>query len=376
MPRSSAVVPSGPDRRDARIAASGTARSCRIDRSRAARARPSPVARQEAVDRRRLAREGDVAGRHLRASSRRRDRRGRSAVERVDERLADACASRRCSTWLMSRNSTKTPRARVLRHGARLGDRVRLAPHVLRPAAADDDVLELFDLLRRAVLEDLEVVLREIGDRRVVLRRDRRRRGRSWLRCGRSAAALRRRRLRERAAATARARARRGLKPLSPQPLEPFMSCPSRWPGQSTTGPSASSASIRSRTRAISASRSLIAIPAVSIGSPTRMLIVTGRMIAAAPLHRVAAARDRDRHDRRLRLDRHDEAALLERQHLAGPAARAFRERSGTSCRRGSTRRPPRSIASPLPCCGDRSARSRRCGTRAPGPESRRSRAL
>src|SRR5687768_17544099 len=46
----------------------------------------------------------------------------------------------------------------------------------------------------------------------------------------------------------------------------------------------------------------------------------------AALLHRGAAAVDGDRDDRRLRLDRHDEAALLEWQELRGAAARAFRK--------------------------------------------------
>ena len=75
---------------------------------------------------------------------------------------------------------------------------------------------------------------------------------------------------------------------------------------------------------AIRASRSLISIPAVSIGSPTRMLTVAGRMILLPRRMASRAARYRHRHDRRLRLERHQEAALLERQQFAGPAARAF----------------------------------------------------
>ena len=39
------------------------------------------------------------------------------------------------------------------------------------PAALDDDALELLDFLGSPALEDLEVVLREVGDRRAVLRR-------------------------------------------------------------------------------------------------------------------------------------------------------------------------------------------------------------
>src|SRR4051812_3354464 len=42
--------------------------------------------------------------------------------------------------------------------------------------------------------------------------------------------------------------------------------------------------------------------------------------------HRVTRAIDRDRHDRRLPLNRHDEAALLERQQLPGAAPRALGE--------------------------------------------------
>ena len=53
---------------------------------------------------------------------------------------------------------------------ARLGNRVRLATRVLRAGAADDDVFELLDGLRRLVLEDLEILLTQVGDRRAVAR--------------------------------------------------------------------------------------------------------------------------------------------------------------------------------------------------------------
>ena len=47
---------------------------------------------------------------------------------------------------------------------------------------------------------------------------------------------------------------------------------------------------------------------------------------ARCPSHRLPAAADGHRHDGHLRLDRHEEAALLERQQLARAAARALRE--------------------------------------------------
>ena len=63
-------------------------------------------------------------------------------------------------------------RIRVGQHRARLGDRVRLAPRVLRHVASNDDVLEGVDLLRNLVFEYFEVVCREVGDRHAVLGRE------------------------------------------------------------------------------------------------------------------------------------------------------------------------------------------------------------
>src|SRR5262249_59792380 len=62
-------------------------------------------------------------------------------------------------------------RARTLRHRSRLGHAVRLDARLLRSRGTDDDVLELLDLLRRAVLEYFKVVGAQISDRRAVLRR-------------------------------------------------------------------------------------------------------------------------------------------------------------------------------------------------------------
>jgi hypothetical protein len=62
-------------------------------------------------------------------------------------------------------------RARGLSHGERLADRVRLDPRVLRAHGLDDNAFELLDFLRSPALEDLEVRLRQVGDRRFVLRR-------------------------------------------------------------------------------------------------------------------------------------------------------------------------------------------------------------
>src|SRR5262249_28843422 len=60
--------------------------------------------------------------------------------------------------------------AGILRRLTRFFDGVRLTPQILRQVAANDHVLELLDLLRRAALEDLEVTLREVRDRRAILR--------------------------------------------------------------------------------------------------------------------------------------------------------------------------------------------------------------
>ena len=62
-------------------------------------------------------------------------------------------------------------RAGVLRRLTAFFDAVRLAPQVLRDAAADHHALELLDLLGLAILEDLEIGLREVGDGNVVFGR-------------------------------------------------------------------------------------------------------------------------------------------------------------------------------------------------------------
>ena len=149
-------------------------------------------------------------------------------------------------TWSMSRKITNT-RARGFSSIARDSRTVFGSMRVsCGPMRADDDVLELLDLLRRAAFEDLEVRLREIGDRRVVFGRDRCRRERSSPRCGRWVAAVAARASARGAPAPATSGAdAASAKPLALSP-EPFMLYPpSRWRAQSTTGPSASSASIR-----------------------------------------------------------------------------------------------------------------------------------
>ena len=59
-------------------------------------------------------------------------------------------------------------RARILHHRARLGNRVRIPPRVQHRGRANLDALELLDRLRPAVLEHLELVLREVADRDAV----------------------------------------------------------------------------------------------------------------------------------------------------------------------------------------------------------------
>ena len=78
--------------------------------------------------------------------------------------------------------------------------------------------------------------------------------------------------------------------------------------------------------------------PAVSTGSPMRTRHRHGPHDRAALAHGRPPAGDRHRHDRRLRLDRHDEPALLEGQELVGAAARALgkdQERVAVADRRG-----------------------------------------
>src|SRR5439155_17798482 len=62
------------------------------------------------------------------------------------------------------------PRPRLLEHRARLGNGIRLAALILWHVAADLNPLELDDLLRRAILEDLELVLPQIEHRLAVRR--------------------------------------------------------------------------------------------------------------------------------------------------------------------------------------------------------------
>ena len=92
-----------------------------------------------------------------------------SVLERVDERLADTVLDR--VDVIRVEEDDKHARARILRRLTAGLDAVRLGPHVLRHVAANDDVLELFDLLGRAGFDDFEVVLRQIADRRAVFRR-------------------------------------------------------------------------------------------------------------------------------------------------------------------------------------------------------------
>ena len=65
-------------------------------------------------------------------------------------------------------NSTNTRDAEILRHLARFGDRVRLAQFGDRDRAARLDQLERFDALGNVVLEHLEILDGEIGDRLAV----------------------------------------------------------------------------------------------------------------------------------------------------------------------------------------------------------------
>ncbi len=62
-------------------------------------------------------------------------------------------------------------RARVLRGLPAFFDRVRLAARFLRDVSTNQNAFELLEFLWLAVLEDVEVVTREIVHRRAALRR-------------------------------------------------------------------------------------------------------------------------------------------------------------------------------------------------------------
>ena len=88
-------------------------------------------------------------------------------IEGVDERLADL-AGRRGLDLIDVEEDDEDPRTPVLKLLARFGQRGRLSRVGLRSAAANGDVLERVDLLRSVVLENLEIVRRQIGDRTAV----------------------------------------------------------------------------------------------------------------------------------------------------------------------------------------------------------------
>ena len=130
---------------------------------------PRPVPREHAFDGRRFPREGDVVGRHLGGHEPDQIVGTDHLVQRIDERAADVVRAGHVDVVRVEEDDEQ-PRTRALRHRARFGDRVRLDARLLRSGRADDDALELFDPLRLPALEDLEIVLRQVGDRCAVLR--------------------------------------------------------------------------------------------------------------------------------------------------------------------------------------------------------------
>ena len=130
---------------------------------------PVPVTREKTVDGRGLARKRDVLRRHLRRHHGHQIVGADQAIERVNERLADVVRALEGHVVGVQKQH-QHPRARVLRRLAPLVDGVRLAPQVLRDAAANHHPLELLDFLEDAAFEHVEVGLREIGDRRTVFR--------------------------------------------------------------------------------------------------------------------------------------------------------------------------------------------------------------
>ncbi|HYM25525.1 MAG TPA: hypothetical protein VEU08_20040 [Vicinamibacterales bacterium] len=139
----------------------------RVDEDHFVAIAPVPALRQKPFDRRRLAREREIEGGHRRRHDRDEIFFADDPVQRIDERLPDVVRAE--DVYLADvEKDDEHARARILKRRARLGDRVRLAAHLLRDVPADDDVLELFDLLGRPVLEDLEVALRQIRHRRAV----------------------------------------------------------------------------------------------------------------------------------------------------------------------------------------------------------------
>ena len=141
-----------------------------IRRRSSGRARPSPVARQKVPSIVVVLRAKVMSrGRHVRRHHRDEIVRADQPVERVDERLADVVRAVDVDVVGVEEEHEHA-RARVLRGIARDSATVFGSRRTsCGPLPRITHALELLDLLRRAAFEDLEVVLREVGDRRAVL---------------------------------------------------------------------------------------------------------------------------------------------------------------------------------------------------------------
>ena len=130
---------------------------------------PVPVPRQEPVNRRGLSSKRDIASRHLRRHDADEIVLADDAIERLDERTPDVVRGGDVHVIGIEEEHEQA-RARALGHRARLGHRVRLHARLLRTGGADDDAFELLDCLWDAALEDLELLLSQIRQRRTVFR--------------------------------------------------------------------------------------------------------------------------------------------------------------------------------------------------------------
>src|SRR5262249_27947325 len=128
-----------------------------------------PVAREKSLDGRSSSRKGDVTCRHLGGHHCEEIVMSNQPVERFDERRPNSARGRHFNVTDVEKQH-EHPRTRVERRLSRFGDRVWLASRFLGGRRADDDVLELIDLLRHLVLEDFEIGAGEVGYGRAVTR--------------------------------------------------------------------------------------------------------------------------------------------------------------------------------------------------------------
>ncbi len=122
---------------------------------------PGPILPQAGLDDLRLPGEDDLIGRHIRGHHGDEIVGRKDPVHQPDERLVDRVRRRDHDVRQIQENHEHAV-ARVGGGGERGALRAGIAAVLLRTGGPNDDVLEGLDLLRRAVLEDLEVVGLEV----------------------------------------------------------------------------------------------------------------------------------------------------------------------------------------------------------------------